>query len=65
MCAVAPDFHMPTRLVAKNIMFAPTRIAKILAMKKRLFYRHFCDVMNFVRELVRSAKTFAASICPR
>jgi hypothetical protein len=65
MCAVAPDFHTPTRLAANNIMFAPTRIAKILAMKKRLFYRHFCDVMNFVCEFVQSAKTFAASIRSR
>jgi hypothetical protein len=46
-------------------MFAPTRIAKIPATKKRLFYRHFCDVMNFVRELVQSAKTFAASVRQR
>jgi hypothetical protein len=65
MCAVAPDFHTPMRLAAKNIMFAPARIAKILAMKKRLFYRHFCDVMNFVRKLVQSAKTFAASVRQR
>jgi hypothetical protein len=65
MCAVVPVFHAPPRLAAKNIMFALTTIAKILAMKKRLFYRHFCDVMNFVRKLVQSAKTFAASIRPR
>jgi hypothetical protein len=65
MCAVAPDFHTPPRLAANNIMFAPATIAKILAMRKRLFYRHFCDVMNFVRELVQSAKTFAVSIRPR
>jgi hypothetical protein len=46
-------------------MFAPARIAKLSTMKKRLFYRHFCDVMNFVRELVQSAKTFAASVRQR
>jgi hypothetical protein len=35
---------------------------KVSTAKKCLFYRHFSNAMNFVREFVQSAKAFAAPI---